>query len=172
MKAELTIFRILTFILLPISAFFGCMGLMLFFIALSNPTQLFPLFLIAAFVVYIFSSLRFLTRHIDRNQPAKASLRDWIRVNGFATILMAVMSLISAAILLTAGDDKIRETVTTALETQSTPSPMINEEAMIGVFKSAVWFMLVLSSLLLVHIVLCFRTLKRYRYLFTSPQAD
>ncbi|NCI47957.1 hypothetical protein [Sediminibacterium soli] len=170
MKTELIIFRVITFILLPVSVLFGCMDLMMFFIALRNPSQLFSVFLIAAFVVYVFASLRFLTRHIDTNQPAKHSLRDWIRVNGFASVLMALMSFASSALLIATGDEKIREAINTMLEAQPDTPATLNPEAFVGVVKTAIWFMLAISGLLAIHLVLNFRLLKRYRYLFEDKQ--
>jgi hypothetical protein len=170
MKTVLTIFRVITFILLPIAILFGCMDMMMLFIAIRNPSQLFSVFLIAAFVIYIFASMRFLTRHIDTGVHAKPSLRDWIRVNGFASLVMALMSLASCVLMILAGDAKMKEMIDAMFEAQVDTPAMINPEAFVKVFKTALWFMTIVSSLLLVHLVLNFSILKKYRHLFSREQ--
>ena len=96
MTKQLTVFRILTFILLPIASLFGVMDLMILPSALANPAILLIVFVLAAFVIYTFTSLRFLTKGIDIGRPCKPSLRDWIRVNAFASSFMGIMFLMNA----------------------------------------------------------------------------
>jgi hypothetical protein len=55
-------------------------------------------------------------------------------------------------------------------EAQVDTPAMMNPEAFVKVFKTALWFMTVVSSLLLVHLVLNFSILKKYRHLFNKEQ--
>ncbi len=168
---QLTIFRILTFILVPIAAMFGFMDLLILVNALANPGFLFVAFIIAAFVIYTFTSLQFLTRGIDTGRPLKRSLRDWIRVNAYASGFMGIMSLVNASTMLFASDDAMRQLVTRALESQANLPPMLNVELFVKIMRAATWFMAFVSVVLLSHIVLNFRMMKKYQHLFVEPQA-
>jgi hypothetical protein len=72
--------------------------------------------------------------------------------------------------MMLAGDARMREMIDAMFETQVDTPAMINPEAFVKVFKTALWFMTIVSSLLLVHLVLSFRILKRYRHLFSREQ--
>ena len=166
---QLTVFRILTFILLPIASLFGVMDLMILPSALANPAILLIVFVLAAFVIYTFTSLRFLTKGIDIGRPCKPSLRDWIRVNAFASSFMGIMFLMNALSVFFASDLQLRQILGQFLDTQPNVPPMLNLELFLKIMKLAAWFMLFISIVLMVHIFLNFRLLKLYRYLFEEP---
>ena len=166
---QLTLFRILTFILLPIAFLFGIMELIMLPSALANPAILLILFILAAFVIYTFISFRFLTKGIDIGRPFKPSLRDWIRVNAFVSGFMGIMFLMNALSIFFAGELQLRQIFGQFLETQANVPPMLNLELFIKIMKLAAWFMFFMSIVLLVHIFLNFRLMKIYRYLFEEP---
>ena len=168
---QLTVFRILTFILLPISSLFGVMDLMMLPSALANPAVLLIVFVLAALVIYTFTSLRFLTKGIDIGRPCKPFLRDWIRVNAFASSFLGIMFLMNALSIFFASEQQLREILGQFLETQANVPPMLNLELFLKIMKLAAWFMLFISITLLVHIFLNFRLLKKYRHLFEEPVA-
>jgi hypothetical protein len=168
MKAT-TIFRILTFILLPIAGVFGLLGLFMLLIALSNLGLLFSVFMVAAFVIYVFASLQFLTKGMDTGKPCKPGLRDWIRVNAFVTIFMCASSLFSVITILLQGDASLREQAMQMRNALKDAPPMLNMELFVRTIKLASWFMGILSILTLIHIFLNFRLMKRYRHLFNAP---
>lgn len=169
---QLTIFRILTFILLPIASLFGIMDLMMIPSALANPAILLVLFVLAAFVIYTFGSLRFLTKGIDIGGTFKSSLRDWIRVNAFVSAFMAIMFLMNALSIFFASDVQLRQLLGQFLENQPNVPPMLNLELFMEIMQLAAWFMFFISIILLVHIFLNFRLMKIYRHLFEEPQSS
>ena len=169
MKTQLVIFRIIGFLLLPIAALFSVLAIVSLFAGLANPKALLSAFLFGSFVIYVFSSLRFLSGSIDTGRPAKPSLRDWIRVNAFVSIAMCVMFLIDISNLFLASDESLKEIGRQYLATVPNVPPMLNVALIVKVLKLTAWFMGGLSILLLVHIFLNFRLLKRYRHLFQSP---
>ncbi|MCW3087745.1 MAG: hypothetical protein JWQ78_1131 [Sediminibacterium sp.] len=168
---ELTLFRILTFILLPIASLFAIMDLMMLGTALANPAFLLIVFIFAAFVIYTFSSLKFLTKGIDTGRPCAASLRDWIRVNAFVSIGMGVICLLNAVSVFLVSDVQLRQYLAQVLEKQPNVPPMLNLDLFLRIMKIAAGFMLFTSIILLAHIFLNFRVMKQYRHLFQGPVA-
>jgi hypothetical protein len=166
---QLTIFRILTFVLLPVSALFAFMDLLVLLAALANPGILLIAFILTSFVIYCFCSLKFLTKHIDIERPAKASLRDWIRVNAFVSLFMGSMFVLNALSIFFSSDASLREYLTHFLETQPNVPSMLNPELFLTIMKAVAYFMIFVGVVLVVHIQLHFRILKKFGYLFESP---
>ena len=163
-RTELTIFKVLTYLLLPIGFFFGMIALMMLVIAIANIQLLLPLFLMACFTIYIFTSFRF-TQRIDAGQPVSGKLRDWMRVNGLVTIFMSVLFLMNAAAILFLPELKLVEMIQPTIDTMGTLAGGITAEQMVGRLKSFSVFLLVVSVTLLIHLVINFRLQK----LYTSP---
>jgi hypothetical protein len=115
---QLTIFRVLTFILLPIAAVFGFMDLLFLLSALANPALFLIVFILGAFVIYTFVSLQFLTRGIDSGRQCKPGLRDWIRVNAFVSLFMGVMFLFNALSIFFTNEITLRQYVSQFMQTQ------------------------------------------------------
>ena len=165
---SLTIFRIITFILVPIASLFSVIDFFMLFTALANPTLLFVVFIIAGFVIYTFSSLRFLVRHIDLNKQAKPSLKDWIKVNGYVTIFLGVSFFMNAMTVFFSSEATLRQLLSQFLETQPTVPAMLTPELFITMMKSVAWVLLFISVLVMAHIPMNFRLLKQYQYLFNK----
>lgn len=169
---QLTIFRILTFILLPIAAMFGFMDLLFLFNALVNPALLLMVFVLAAFVIYTFSSLKFLTRGIDVEQPCKASLRDWIRVNAFVSLFMGIMFFLNAVSIIFMGDVSLRQFVNQFRESQPNIPAILTTDLFITIMKAVAYFMLFVGVVLVSHIMLNFKIMKQYGYLFGASRTE
>lgn len=169
MKA-LTIFRILTFVLLPIAALFGVIDFFMLFSALANPAMLFVVFIMAGFVIYTFASLRFLTKGIDLNKPCKPGLKDWIKVNGYVSIFLGVSFLMNALTVFFSSEASLRQILKQFLETQPNVPAMLTPELFIYMMKIAAYFLLFVSVVVLAHIPINFRLLKQYAYLFEESK--
>lgn len=169
---QLTIFRVLTFVLIPIAAIFGFIDILFILSALANPTFLLFAFILAAFVIYTFSSLKFLTKGIDINSPCKPSLRDWIRVNAYVSTFMGVMFLMNALSIFFTNDITLRQYLSRFLETQPNVPAILTFDLFLTIMKGMAWFMFVLSVALLTHIQLNFRLLKKYRFLFEAGSQE
>ncbi len=162
----LTIYRILTYVLLPIAVLFGMIDFLMLFSALANPALLFIVFIMAGFVIYTFASLRFLTNGIDSNKPCKTSLRDWIKVNGYVSVFLGVSFLMNALSVFFSSETSLRKLLSNFLESQSNVPPMLTPDLFIYMMKIAAYFLFFVSVVLLAHIPLTFRLLKQYGYLF------
>ena len=141
---------------------------MMLAIALSNPPMLFPVFTLASFVIYTFVSLRFLTKSIDIEKPCKPTLRDWIRVNAFVSAFMGTMLFMNTLTIFFMSDAMLRQTLEQILEKQVNVPPMLTMTLFVKMMKMAAWFMLFISLILLSHIFLNFRLMKKYKYLFQA----
>ncbi len=169
---QLTLFRFLTYILLPFASFFAFIDLIMLLSALGNPTLLFAVFLIAAFCIYVFAYIIFLKRHIDRNQHAKSSLKDWIKVNAYASLFLGFQFLISAVGIFYMGEHDLRNVVDRFLETQPNMPGEINIALFVKIMKGAAYFLFFFSIVLLVHITMGLRILKQYAFLFAEEVID
>lgn len=160
------IYRVLSFILVPVAAFLSLFALMAVFVALANPALLLGAFMLICMIIYVFSSFKFLNKGIIAKQACKPSLRDWIRVNAFVTIAFAVLSLFQSTALLS--DSHLLNETMKAMPKQSDLPQGISASSLKSVMIGTLYFMIVLSSLLIIHIFMSFRLLKVYRYLFNE----
>jgi hypothetical protein len=165
---SLTIYRILTFILVPVAVLFGFMDLFLVLTALSNPALLLFAFLFACLVIYIFSSLRFLSLGIDTGRPCKHSLRDWIRVNAFVSAIIGSIFMLNALTVFFSSDITLRQVLSTLGERQPN-TPSMNTEMLLRMMKIFAYFIFFISVILFIHLRMTFRLLKQYNHLFTEP---
>ena len=161
---QLLPYRILTFILLPVAALIGLITLLGLFVALANPTVLLPLFILACVVIYIISSFIFLQKGIDQNRVCKASLKDWIRVNAIVSVVFCAMFMFQTVGILSR-PDLLNDTLQQAMKAQQN-IPAGSEIMVMKAVKGMLYFMMIFSLLLLLHILLTFRALNFYKDLF------
>lgn len=164
---QILLYRILTYILVPVAGFLGFIAFLALFAALANPAALIGVFMLACIVIYTFSSLSFLNKGILANRQCKHSLRDWIRVNAFVSLLFAALSLFQSAAFLS-NPKALREAIDTTISMQPNFPGNVTPEMLTSVFTGTLYFMLFLSIILLIHIFLSFRLLQRYKAIFGS----
>ncbi|TKK67801.1 hypothetical protein FC093_13715 [Ilyomonas limi] len=164
MKTLLIVYRVLTFILLPIAAIFGFIDLSLLLMALANPAALLPVFAIACIVIYVFTSLSFLTKGIIGGRKCKPSLRDWIRVNAFVSIAFSALGIIEYITLIN-NKTVASEVIKQAMQHQTIPAGMSTAQ-LEQMLLSFLLFFFIFSVLLIIHIYMTFRLLKQFNYLF------
>jgi len=165
---QLTLFRILSFVLLPFAAIFGLMDLIMLLGALANPAVLLPVFLIAAFCIYVFASLVFLIRHISTGQAAKPSFKDWIKVNAYASLFLGFLFLFNSLSIFYMKDSEMRELIQKFLDMQTNLPANINAEMFIKMMRGAAYFLFFFSIGILLHIRICLGLVKQYQYLFSE----
>lgn len=163
----LGLYRLITYILLPVAVFFGLIALLTLFAAFVNPPVLIVGFLLACFVIYVFASFRFLNRAIVANLPCKASLRDWIRVNAFVCIAFSVWMLAQTAVIFFDPSLLVKAAQLQIAQMPSLPEGL-TEEIYIKMVKAFLYFFFFLSVALLVHVTLTFKYLKQYKEAFNK----
>jgi hypothetical protein len=166
-----TIYRVLTFVLLPFAALLGFFALVMFFIGLANPIVLLPVCIMACFTIYAVCCTIFLVKGIGKQQACKPSLKDWIKVNGYVTAAMAVMSFINSFSLLFYPKAQLMKLAGELLAAQPVKPEGITVEAVVSILIGLSYVMLVFSVVVLIQLSLSFRLLKKYQHLFDSnPQ--
>jgi hypothetical protein len=165
---QITIYKILTFILLPFAALFGFFSLIMFFIGLANPLILLPVCIMACFTIYAVCCTIFVVKGIGRQRPLKSSLKDWIKVNGYVTNVMAVITLINCFSVVFYSKEQLVKLINDLLAAQPVMPQGITVETMVSSMVVMSYVLLVFSVVLLIQLVLSFRLLNKYQYLFES----
>ncbi|MES2648899.1 MAG: hypothetical protein V4717_18625 [Bacteroidota bacterium] len=164
---RLSIYRFVSYLLLPIGTLLGLATLIALFVALGNMAMLLSLFLTGATVIYIFSSFVFLRKGIEKGIVSKKFLKDLIKVNAFVTLFFAIMGVMQG-ILVLLNPTATRLLIDNMLAMQPEGSPPLGADQLMQVMKGVLYFMIILGSLLLFHIGSTFRYLKQHAALFTE----
>ncbi|MEI8074059.1 MAG: hypothetical protein WCH78_04855 [Bacteroidota bacterium] len=165
---ELSFYRVITYILVPFASILGIMDLFMIPSALGNPSILFSVFLLATFCIYVFASLIFLVRHIDQNKHAKHSLKDWVKVNAYASFFLGIQFLVSAVGIFYMPQHELSDYIDKFLGTQANMPSNINTALFIKIMRGVAYFLFFFSFLLIVHVTMGLRLLKKYAYLFND----
>lgn len=159
-SALLTYYRIVSFLLVPVAGIFGFITLIMLGAALSNPGALLPVFTMGATVIYVITSYLFLRRGILQQQPCRPGLRDWIKVNGWVAMFVAISSLIQTVAISVSPD--LRQQVTDMASEMMQGKAGSEDLNVAAVMKNAIVISIVFSTLLLSHVILTFRYLREY----------
>ena len=143
---QLTIFRVLSFLLVPIAILFAIMDIFLFIMALSaNPALLLIAFAMACFVIYVFASLKFLMSNIDQQKSSSTSLKDWIKVNAYGSLFISVLFLMNSSAAFFISDINLRQIISEMMEQQPEISGKFSLDVFIKMFR---WSGCLLMSLM------------------------
>jgi hypothetical protein len=167
---QITVYRILTFILLPFAALFGIASLILLVAGLANPAILLPVFIMICFTIYAVCCFIFLTKGIDNGQQLKPSLIDWIKVNGYVSGVMGTMSLINSIGIFFYSKDKLTLLANELIANQPVKPQGMTIEAVVGIITIISWVMFFFSAILVVQLLINFALLKKYKHLFGGNQ--
>ena len=165
---QITLYKILTFILLPFAALFGFFSLIMVFIGLANPVILLPVCVMACFTIYTVCCTIFIVKGIDRQQQLKPSLKDWIKVNGYVANVMAVISVINSIALIAYSKVQVTKLAQELLAAQPVKPEGVSIETIVNALLVMTYIMLIFSIVLLIQLTLSFRLVKKYQHLFES----
>ena len=169
MNAKLIVYRLVTFILLPIAGLNALSVIGILPTAFSNPLMLIAVFLSCAIIIYTFSSFIFLTKGIQNGKTLKSSFKDLIKVNAYVVIAYTAMVLI--VVIVYFASPVLQKMVYDNLA--KLPSSMnpnnISKEELVHTFRSALIFFGAYSAVLLFHIIITLQLIKKYKALFTTP---
>ncbi len=169
---KLTFFRILSFILIPIALLFLFMDFFALLMALSNPTVLFPVFLMAGMVIYIFTSAYFLLVGIDRKQVLNPSLKDWIKVNAYVTLFFGFQFMLIALSVFYLNQNDLKEMADKVMSAQPNMPKTMTSALFLTMLRGMAYFFFFLAFFLLIHITICFKLLKEHAGLFSEKLAE
>lgn len=163
---QIKIYRILSYIILPIAALIGLMDLIIILAALVQPALLLGAFILAGVVIYTITGFIFLIKGIDRGLPCKPGLKDFIKVNAYVTVVFIAMSLIQSFALLR-NDVLLKQMISEGISAQQTSLPPgYDVDKFEQIMKAALYFIMAYAAILLVHVIISFRLLKSFQHLF------
>jgi hypothetical protein len=164
---QLTIYQILSFLLVPAALLLGFFNLFVLLMGLTgNPAMLFIAFIMACFVIYVFASLRFLLKGINNQFHVKPTLKDWIKVNAYGTLFISGMFFLNSVGVFFLGDLQLQQMLEEVMQQQPELAGKITIETMISTFKVVAGIMFFISVTAIIHVQLTFKLLKTYSYLF------
>ncbi len=166
----LTLYRIFSYILIIIALFLGLAVVLALFLALANPALLLNVFVAAAVVMYSISSFLFLINGIDAKKNQKTGMKDFIRVNAYVAIVFAVMNIFQASTVIM--DPSVLNEAIAKMPNLTSTQQKLPIGLILKVMKAVMWFLLLYSIVLLVHIQLSFRYLKQFEHLFTVANKE
>ncbi|WP_298412094.1 hypothetical protein [Hydrotalea sp.] len=167
----LSVYRVLTIILLPFATLFGFESVLSVFAGIGNPTVLLSAVILACVVIYIFAAAFFLYKGILKNAPCKAGLKDWIKINSVITLIFSILAIISCISILYFFTNKeiYAKFLTVLNESRPTNIPNnISSTELMTAMRNAILIMLPFSIVLLVHILMTYRLMKKYAALFAK----
>jgi hypothetical protein len=163
----LTIQRIISYILIPIGILLAFNVINGLIIAISNPMLLFVHFIIACVPIYIFSSSYFLFNGIIKEKKCKPSLKDWIKINAYVSIIfIAIILICSISVLMILSSPQILQEVYNKMPTTQFPGGAPSQTELVSILKIFISIMLPFCILLLLHIIKTFKLIKKYPSVF------
>ncbi|HYK44536.1 MAG TPA: hypothetical protein VEV83_05185, partial [Parafilimonas sp.] len=97
---KLTIYRIFSFLLLPIALLFAISVLLFIRAALANPGMLIPLFIIACVTIYSFAALNFLIKGIDGKKYLGRSSKELLKVNAIVSVIFCLLMISQCVVFI------------------------------------------------------------------------
>lgn len=164
----LTIYRILTFLLLPMAALFAIFAMIFITAAFANPAMLVPMFLIICVVIYSFASANFILRGIDKQRFLGKSAKDWLKINAYISSFYAIMMIVQCAMLLY-NPSQIAELTHTAME-RGANDIVIPEATLLKYISIMMNLFLFHSIILFIHVGLTLGYMKSYKSLFEKEE--
>ena len=168
MPASLKLYRILSFILIPLALLFAFIDIAFLMTAFANPSVLIFVFAIACLVMYVFSSFAFLKRGIEKEQHQPAKLKDWIKVNAYVSLFLCSLFFLNGTSVLMSSDMVLMKITEEFMSQQAGLPEGLNIALMLKVIKAASMFLLITGLIGLMHIRTTLRLVKEYNYLFEN----
>ncbi|MBV9962363.1 MAG: hypothetical protein JO072_08955 [Parafilimonas sp.] len=163
---KLTIYRIITFLLLPMAFLFAIAFMVLLRAAFANPPLFFSLFFAAAIAIYTFASLNFLIRGIDGKKLLGRSSKEWLIVNAIVSIIYAILAILQR--FLIALDSSAVQQFASMIKKNGQLN--IPEAQIIRFINGILYFVFAYGIVLFTHIILSFQYVKQYKYLFQTEK--
>jgi hypothetical protein len=164
---RLTLYKVLSYILLPIAAYIGLITLLTLFAAFSNFQLLFSVFICGATVIYVFTSFAFLRKGLLRNLPFKHGVKDLIKVNGYVALVLSIFGLISGMALLVSPE--IIQMVIDSLKNMNNEA-VKSADLNAATLKKSLYLMVAFCLLLFFHILLTFYYIRKNSRLFIHEE--
>lgn len=155
-------YRIGTYLLLFVAGFWAMSVLLYLPMAFANPSILLVVFLLACVIIYSYTSYRFMTKGMIGQMTFKKSFRDLVKVNGYGSLVVAVIILIESLVLFQ-NYNTLLESIEEILDLNGFD---MDPQYVLNVIKKFFIVLGIYSVILIIHIFATFRLLKKNAYLF------
>jgi len=166
MKTEVVIYRFVSILLLPVAIMFGLSALAGLVSVIANPAAIIGVLFIGSIVYYIISSTVFLTRGIINGKACKPSLRSSIRITGIITAFFCILMLYLH--LASVNEPQLIKVLAAEMIKQPGLPANTTPDVLSQSIKALFTFFMIVSLVLLLHIIMSFRMLKQFHYLFNN----
>jgi len=166
MLTNLKLYKVFTYILIPIALLFGFLDLIILMISFANPSGLFGVFIIACFVLYTFTSFKFYKQGVEQNLQMKKSLKDFVKVNAFVSLFFAVLLISQSVYLLNNNLDESMKAMSDMAAQQPGYSQETFKKMAQSVIKGTCIFFIITGLICFFHVLITLRLLKKHEHLF------
>jgi hypothetical protein len=163
---NLKLYKVLTYILLPIAYLFGLIDVLFFLSALANPATLIFVFVIACLVIYTFTSYKFYKQGILNEQIQKAKLKDWIKVNAYVSLFLCSLFFLNSISILISSNVTLYKFIDDLISQQPNFPKEATPALILSILKIVAGFLFISSAVALLHIRITLRLVKEHLHLF------
>jgi hypothetical protein len=163
---QLKLYKVLTYILLPIGYFFGIIDVMFFMSALANPATLIFVFVIACLVIYTLTSYKFYNQGILKEQILKAKLKDWIKVNAYVSLFLCSLFFLNSISILISSNATLYKFIDDLISQQPNFPKEATPALILSILKIVASFLFITSAVALLHIRITLKLVKENGHLF------
>jgi hypothetical protein len=166
MANNMKLYKVLTYLLIPIALFFGFIDVLFLMSALANPGALIFVFVIACLVIYTFVSFKFYQQGVQREQVLTKGLKDWIKVNAIVSIFLCSLFCLDAFSVLGSSNATLLKYIDEFLLQQPGFPKEVSASIVLQMLKVASVILLITGAVGIIHIRITLRLVKQYDYLF------
>lgn len=168
MTAKLIIYRLISFILLPIAGINGFNIIRTLPAAVGSPLMLCSVFIASTLVIYTFASFTFFIRGVQNGKMLQPYIKDLVKVNAWIDVVLAALITIAAIsyFISPAIQKNVLDYFTKTLE--ATNPGGVNKEALVRLLRGVFIFGGFYGAALFFHIIVTLQLLKEYNGLFVA----
>ena len=166
MLDSIKLYRVLTYILLPIAYLFILLDVLFFMSAIANPGTLIFVFIIACLVIYTITSYRFFKNGIEREQIQKSKLKDWIKVNAYVSLFLCSLFFLNSVSILVSSNATLLKFIDDLIEKQPEFPKEATPALILSILKSVAVFLFITGAAGLLHIRITLKLVKENKHLF------
>ncbi|MBS1578942.1 MAG: hypothetical protein JST29_04810 [Bacteroidetes bacterium] len=156
-------YRIISYLLLVVAAFFSIICLLMLLMAFANIALFFPFIIFSSVIIYIITSFIFFIKVVENKKTCKQKLIKLIRISSFITIIFSLLFLVNGLFTLY-NPSVINQFVHDffAMQKNNPATKQISTETMITTLKGVMYFMILFATTLLVHIYETYKLIKQH----------
>lgn len=166
MKNLLSVYRVISYIILIIAGILAFFDLFTLLAALSYPVFFIVVFVLTSVIIYTFTSFSFYNKGVQNGRLLKPSLKDWIKVNAYVTIFFCALILIDFSFFFLNPSSRADMIKMINDMRAKVPDTKTSSEAILRASINMIYIATAYSVLLLAHVIISLRLVKKYNNLF------